>query len=181
MISQLYEKRPPGLNGDLAVIRYALDNLDKDYSNFLRASLNEDAGGDELKVDLEVFQLHMALWVHFFQSDSAEIYALQNGFSPNRLGQDNFQDVPMIVGWFASHSAHAEHAFRGFLLLWSKMGAKRTRQLGLATVSQLFIKSLCRPELHLSRYSVPKTPMISAAPYLGKPFKTVGSIVNKNR
>ncbi|KAK5053068.1 hypothetical protein LTR84_002042 [Exophiala bonariae] len=153
MLSLLYEKRPQGFNGDLTVIRHALDNMDKDYSSFLRASLKEDSGGDELKVNLEVFRLHLSLWVHYFESDSAEIYALQHGFSANFLGQDNLQKVPLIVGWFASNPAYAQQAYHGFILLWSKLGAQRTRKLGLATVCELFIKSLSRPELH-----VPKCP-----------------------
>jgi hypothetical protein len=178
MLSLLYEKRPPGLNGDLTVIRHAIDNMDKDFSNFLRASLKEDSNGDELSVNLQVLQLHLALWVHFFESDSAEIYALQNGFNPNCLGQENFQQVPMIVSWFASDPAHCQQAYRGFVLLWSKSGAKRSRQLGLATVCQLFIQSLSRPELHVPRYHEPSSPVFSPLSLFERPIRTVGSIVN---
>lgn len=187
MLSLLYEKRPSGVNADLTVIRHALDNMDEDYSYFIRASLKEDAGEDELKIDLELFKLHLALWVQYFESDSAEIYALQHGFSANFLGQENLQQVPLIVGWFASDDTYAQQACHGFLLLWSKFGVQQTRKLGLTTVCDLFIKSLRRPELH-----VPVCPrgMCEAiypdyAPdpsyYSGKPFKTVGSIVNAGK
>lgn len=178
MISMLYEKKPPGLNGDLTVIRHALDNMDKDFSNFLRASMREDANGDELGVNLQVLQLHLSLWVHYFESDSAEIYALRNGFNPSCLGQDNIQQVPMIVGWFASDSVHSQEAYRGFVLLWSKSGAKRSRQLGLATVCQLFIQSLSRPELLVPKHQEPNSPVSSPRSFFEKPFKTVGSILN---
>jgi len=179
MITLLHEKKPPGLNGDLTVIRHALDNMDKDFSTFVRTSMRDDVNGDELGVNLQVLQLHLSLWVHYFESDSAEIYALRNGFNPSCLGQVNLQQVPMIVGWFASDTIHADEAYRGFILLWSKSGAKRSRQLGLATVCQLFIQSLSRPELLVPRYHDPISPVPSQQFLFERPFKTVGSIINQ--
>ena len=86
----------------------------------------------------------------------------------------------IIVSWFASDPAHAQQAYRGFVLLWSKSGAKRSRQLGLATVCQLFIQSLSRPELHVPRYHEPSSPVFSPLSFLARPIRTVGSIVNSS-
>ena len=137
------DRRSSGKSTDLdrGMMDSGLNNTG-DLKNFMIRSIGCDAYGQASNITWQMFDLHLDVWLRFFESDFAEIYALQNGRDPVYLAEKKERHAPLLVTWFESDVMHIEQAFRGFKLLVGRQGAKRSQELGVFTFAQHYVDLL---------------------------------------